>query len=152
MPFFARRLPAFVLAALPLLPVPAALADEAYVCEGGGVVYVPLGQLESMKRTNACIAAYYGLTVDAAAATAASVPDSSAKPAPASGTPRSGPALKPTLEGGDDQAALGKSIPVQSVSKVAVRAEPPKPAPNTDFRNVHVINATGEDKSFFHAR
>lgn len=41
----------------------AALADEAYVCEGGRIVYVAFGDLERLKRTDACIAAHYGLQI-----------------------------------------------------------------------------------------
>lgn len=40
-----------------------AFADEAYVCEGGRIVYVAFGDLERLKRTDACIAAHYGLQV-----------------------------------------------------------------------------------------
>lgn len=40
-----------------------AKADEAYVCEGGRIAYVKLGQLERMKREDPCIASYYGGTV-----------------------------------------------------------------------------------------
>lgn len=52
--------------------VESAKADEAYVCEGGRIVYVKMGQLERLKREDSCIAGYYGLTVDGAAATAQS--------------------------------------------------------------------------------
>jgi hypothetical protein len=41
----------------------AARADEAYVCDGGRIVYVKPGQLEHLKRTDPCIAGYYGLSV-----------------------------------------------------------------------------------------
>jgi hypothetical protein len=41
--------------------VESARADEAYVCEGGRIVDVKLGELERLKREDACIAQYYGL-------------------------------------------------------------------------------------------
>lgn len=47
------------LAASTLLITGNATADEAYVCEGGRVVYVRFGELESMKKSDACIAAHY---------------------------------------------------------------------------------------------
>lgn len=36
-----------------------ARADEAYVCEGGRVVYVRLGELQEMSRSDPCLAAHY---------------------------------------------------------------------------------------------
>lgn len=49
--------------------VEAARADEAYVCEGGRIVYVKMGQLERLKREDPCIAQYYGLPAPGASTT-----------------------------------------------------------------------------------
>jgi hypothetical protein len=46
--------------------VETARAAEAYVCEGGRLVYVKSADLERMKQTDACIAGYYGLKVGGA--------------------------------------------------------------------------------------
>jgi hypothetical protein len=40
-------------------------ADEVYLCDGGRLVYVKFGELEKLKRTDACIAGYFsGKTAD----------------------------------------------------------------------------------------
>ena len=57
---------AFVPACSSGIGIGAALADEAYVCEGGRVAYVRFGELEAMKRKDPCVAAYYGAVADAA--------------------------------------------------------------------------------------
>jgi len=44
-------------------PVPGALADELFICEGNKNLRVPLDKLDHMKRTNACVAAHYGLEI-----------------------------------------------------------------------------------------
>lgn len=38
-------------------------ADEVFICEGNKMLRVELDKLEHMKRTNACVAAHYGLVV-----------------------------------------------------------------------------------------
>jgi hypothetical protein len=53
--------------------VESAKADEAYVCDGGRIVYVKFGELERMKRHDPCIAAYYGMTVAGSAAPAGDI-------------------------------------------------------------------------------
>lgn len=134
MPTSCRPLLLLALSVVSLLSTTAVRADEAYVCDGGTVVYVAPGELEAMKRTNACVAAYYGLTIEEAA------------PVPANGTAAQlqtgAPRLKPALD-------AVRTIPVDTVRKPS---PPPQAAPDTDFRNVHVINATGDEKSFFHGR
>lgn len=49
--------------AFSLLPINTALADEAFVCGDGSVVNVKSGDLEIVKRTNPCVARYFGLDV-----------------------------------------------------------------------------------------
>ena len=52
-----------VVAAKALLPINTAIADEAFVCGDGSVVNVKSGDLEIVKRTNPCVARYFGLDV-----------------------------------------------------------------------------------------
>lgn len=52
--------------AAPLLMAAAPVrADEAYLCAKDKIVYVAVADLERMKRTDPCIAAYYGMRVEA---------------------------------------------------------------------------------------
>lgn len=44
-------------------PMPGAIADELFICDGNKNLRVPLDKLEDMKRTNACVAAHYGLEI-----------------------------------------------------------------------------------------
>lgn len=147
MQFFERLIALGVMAAV-LLPTAPALADEAYVCAGGVLVYVPLAELEAMKRSNACIASYYGLTVQPGAkAEAVSKPDNSGTSEAKSERPQLKVLKEPELE------TTGAVSAPSKVAVTAVRKAPPVAAPNTDFRHVHVING-GEStaKEFFHAR
>jgi hypothetical protein len=58
-----RRLVLFSLGFLAAIGVEAVRADEAFLCEGGRIVKVPAGSLESMKQTDPCIAAHFGLAL-----------------------------------------------------------------------------------------
>jgi hypothetical protein len=60
---FLKIISTALLALVAGLFVETARADEAYVCDGGRIVYVKFGELERMKRQDPCIAAYYGMTV-----------------------------------------------------------------------------------------
>lgn len=57
-----------------------AFATEAFLCEDGRIAYVEFGELENFKKTDPCVAAYFGLTLErpvagpAAAATVAQPP------------------------------------------------------------------------------
>lgn len=155
-----------------------AVADEAYVCEGGRVAYVRFGELEAMKRKDPCIAAYYGAGAGAGAddEAAGSEPGDSepvrddaaeapgalsvVRTAGTSGSvaarPNAGPVLKvqPRLVAPQRQIGprlVAASGPTGGVAQRAVA--PPVAHPETDFRNVRVINAPrGENAVFRHVR
>ena len=147
----------FILGFFAATGVEAVRADEAYLCEGGRVVKVPFGKLEEMKRTDACIASYYGETISSAPRIetgALPLPDpappgsASAAPPPASAMdgPRPGksPALKPR--------ALSKAAP-EALSRNPQPAPPVRAAAGTDYRNVVLLNAApGNPQTFRHER
>lgn len=119
-----------------------AMAAEAYLCGTDNVVYVELDKLEEMKRTDPCIASYYGLKVAAprpASPPAAPIAKHAKKDAPQR---RAAVQLRPRIVADD-----------ASPAPIRVRKEPeragPKPevvaAPGTDYRNVHVINAASPE-------
>ena len=121
-----------------------ARADEAYLCGPDTVVYVAVADLEAKKHTDPCIAAYYGLKVEASA-----VANAAAKPAAAVDkvAKKAAPIAAPSLK------ALGEpDIPDRVPRKLQRQAslEPPRTAPGTDYRNVRVINAASEDAAWFH--
>ena len=152
----------------------AAKADEAYVCEGGRVAYVRFGELEAMKRKDPCIAAYYGghpVPLHDPPNSEAQVerPDRTAVvPLPvvrtagerlitATGAMTHAPALSVGLKHTPQLAAPSGTPPVRRVaaSAPAARARAPWPVahPDTDFRNVRILNAApGESPIFRHVR
>jgi hypothetical protein len=116
-------------------------ADEAYLCGPDKVVYVAVADLEHKKRTDPCIAAYYGLKVDVAVAAQPVAPPSAAAPAKAEPKPLA--ALKP----------LSHSEIPERVERAAVRQaalEPPRATAGTDYRNVKILNAPSEGARWFH--
>lgn len=131
-------------------------ADEAYVCDDGRVVYVKLAELEEKKRTDQCVAAYWGLTVespksrtDTATAAPAPAPEIAAGKAPAQKMPAvngSAPLLKPTAEP-EIEAPRRRNVEEKSAAIM-----PAKAAPNTDFRNVKIINGGNSGAWYRHTR
>jgi len=140
----------------------AARAAEGYLCEGGRIVHVPAGRLEDMKRTDPCIAGYFGLKVtvapaDAGAGASAPVtppsvtaPSTPAAPAAAAQTrvpdrPAAVPpvALRP-LEDADLVVRL-HLVP----QRLAARPSSPRAADGTDYRNVPLLNAPPGSPSVF---
>lgn len=148
-----------------------AYADEAYVCEGGRVAYVRFGELEAMKRKDPCVAAYYG---DASLSSGSDQavdtgPDARAgqtqdgelpvvrtagsRPVATGTRPNAVPASKemPRI------ATPPAPVAVRRVATSAPVARAPAPLPvahpETDFRNVRILNAApGESSIFRHAR
>lgn len=129
----------------------AAVADEAYLCGPDSIIYVSAADLPHMKRTNACIAAYYGLKVEetstpallskpaskpVAAAKAKSIADARAKTVVQA-------ALKPQIA--PEPSARVDSAPIRQASLAPVSA-----APGTDYRNVRILNATSDGDAVFH--
>ena len=125
-------------------PVIPAHADEGYLCADGSIVYVKLGTLEHMKRTNACVAAYYGLKVEEAADRQPGPATSSAPIAPAD-------TAAPALRRLPDETPPATGV-ARNAREAALR-RPPMPAPNTDYRNVRILNAPdGQARTFHHQR
>lgn len=146
-----------------------AVADEAYVCEGGRVAYVRFGELEAMKRQDPCIAAYYGEVAEGAdgaldVSAAESRPGERADGAlpivrttgsrlPASARANAAPVLKnlPRLATPPGPVATQRLAAVKPGNRAPV--PPPVAHPETDFRNVRILNAApGEAEIFRHAR
>lgn len=145
------RLGLFALGFLAATGIEAVRADEAYLCEGGRIVKVAPGQLEDLKRTDACIAAYHGLTIEAAPrnrdsrletgalAPPTANPASVARPAPASAAKRT--------------ARAPAAAPAMREPAPAPRAAPPRATDGTDYRNVVLLNAApGSNAVFRHER
>ena len=139
----------------------AAHADDAYVCDGGRLVYARPETLEKLKQTDPCIQAFYRSTPAAPAAAAAPVATAPAQSAPASSpiaspTPsvtakNKAPSAKPApLK--DTRDAAAKAAPSKSESAKPVAAKPIEPAAGTDFRNVRIINAPDGPEFFRHDR
>ena len=129
-------------------PVTPAAADEAYICDAGRIVYVKPGQLESLKRTDACIAGYYGLTVETPvkADTIVKAPAKSPAAASVPKVPPGGAVKGLTLER-EARAAAAKEMPQPAVAVVKSPKPIEKPAPTpvaatSDYRNVVILNAT----------
>lgn len=147
------RLALFILGFLAATGVEAVRADEAYLCDGGRIVKVPFGKLEELKRTDACIAAYYGLKVVPATrletgtiTPPAPVVSATTTQQTAIALPLDGPRSEPNMS----VAPLPKSAPVRQASaeKPIVRA-----AAGTDYRNVVLLNpAPGDPAIFRHDR
>lgn len=122
-----------------------ARADEAFLCGPDTVVYVKPSELEERKKTDACIARYFGLTVE-------KVPAPAPPPAPRQVTvARKTAGPPPKLKGLEaPETAERVGAPPQARTAAAV---PPVASPGTDFRNVRVINAVSpEDQWFKHVR
>jgi hypothetical protein len=128
------------------LAAPGVRADEAYLCGSDTVVYVKIEELEHKKKTDTCIAAYYGLTVadDASGPSGIITEPSTIVPEKAKARPTI--ELKSLTE--PDHNVRRRETFERSASLM-----PPSAAPGTDFRNVRVINAgTGESQWFKHDR
>lgn len=119
-------------------------ADEAFLCEGGRIVYVKFGDLERLKRTDACIAGYFGLKVEV------EVEDKASDRAAAAGKAlEAGPAAKApppkfrTLNEPAHQRAAYRVNAGRTAQAV------PAAAPAADYRNVSVINASDAASAVF---
>lgn len=122
-------------------PSTPALAADAYLCGSDNVVYVEIDNLEEMKRTDPCIAAYYGLKVapqPPAAAKPAAVTRASDHRDPKKTAKRAGASVKlrPLLVSDGDESRTAGAPAISTKSPAPVVA-----AEGTDYRNVRVINA-----------
>lgn len=119
-----------------------ARAAEGYLCGANTVVYVEPQDLELKKRTDPCIASYYGLHVDAVAEPK---PTPSPKSAPAK-TSKATPVAKLRPSVGADASAAVRAPRVRHASAVIA-------APDTDYRNVRVLNPeTPEEAVYRHTK
>lgn len=141
-------LSALIVVVASVVPV-SAWADEAYICEGGRIQYVRVDELAAMKLTDPCIAGYYGLLP-------MPPPDLKAQKAgPAPAGPRVIAAVvKQTSKPMTAAAPALKKLqdPLESESDRPSRTAAIA-APNTDFRNVRVLNSvTGETEWYRHGQ
>jgi hypothetical protein len=122
-----------------------AFAADAYVCGPDKLVYVAIQDLERMKRTDACIAAYYGLKIEpeGAQAKTKAISDNEPKfkePLKANNLPVK---FKPIVQ--DDIVKDGRRADLNP----AQLTQSPLPSANTDYRNVRIINAVSEDQTWY---
>ncbi|MGL4397714.1 MAG: hypothetical protein ACRCS9_14330 [Hyphomicrobium sp.] len=135
-----------------------ARADDAYLCGTDKVVYVPIDKLEEMKRTDPCIASHFGVTLDAKPA---AKDETVLNAQPVQGL-NAGKASRstPGTNAGAGTAIQFKSLDAPEAEQTTRRAPqrsaelmPPRAAPNTDYRNIRVLNArSAEDAWFRHGR
>jgi hypothetical protein len=131
------RLGLFALGFLAATGVEAVRADEAYLCEGGRIVKVTPGTLETLKRTDACIAGYFGLKIDAAGVRDTGVRDIGALETGAITVPTAIPAAP-------KRPAPAAKAAARLPAKTAAVKEPaaaPRASAGTDYRNVVLLNA-----------
>lgn len=117
-------------------------ADEAYLCAPDKVVYVSTADLPKLKRTDPCIAAYYGLTVETPAKPAVAVTATIKQAAPLPEKKPVAIALKPLTE---TEAVSRASVQPAQLAALT----PPSAMPGTDFRNVKILNASRPDDAWF---
>ncbi len=133
----------------------AAHADDAYVCDGGRLVYARPETLEKLKQTDPCIQAFFRATPTAPVAAVAPQPDPAFSPvtpsAPSATAKNKAPTAKPAPLKGSRDAAM-KPAPAKPETPKPVAAKPVEAAPGTDFRNVRIINAPDGPEFFRHDR
>jgi hypothetical protein len=116
-----------------------AKADETFVCAGGGLVHATPEDLPELKRTNPCVAAYFGLTVSAAAAADTAVP------------PQDQPRV--LLSTASQPRAAIAPVERQTVANEVAPQIAPQPVqprkPPSDHRNVHVLNGGNGSGSWY---
>jgi hypothetical protein len=123
---------------------PPARADEAYLCGPDNVVYVKASELEAKKHSDPCIAAFYGVTLPGTATTQKIAVTAAAEPS----------AARAVAEPIAFKRLTETEIPERITAKKshARSASPAAAAPDTDYRNVRIINAsTDTGQWFWHA-
>jgi len=149
-------------------------AAEGFVCGPDRIVYVEAHELEEKKRTDPCVAAFFGLKVETpvaptpaasvakpAATSASSRAPEAPKPAAArpvrklpeqparNEAPVQAPVVKATVSlkplSGDVVQRVGKP----RMDEQAALALPATTSPGTDYRRVRVINAQSADTVWF---
>lgn len=143
-----RSAPAFCRTALVALVASSsaapASAAEAFLCGPDNVVYVEAADLPEKKKTDPCIAAYFGLKVEAKTPTPA-------KPKIAAKSVRARPAEVLPLKAAAVETGSARTETIRQARLLA--ATPAVTAPGTDYRNVRIINARpGEPDIFVHEK
>ena len=105
-----------------------ARADETFVCEGGRLVRAKTADLERLKRTDECIARYFGLSV----ADVETSLDAVAPVVAPAGVPAAEPAAATKVRdvGSDPATTVGR----------VTEAGPARPKLPSDYRNVLLLN------------
>ncbi len=143
---------AFALGFMAALPVDPARADDAYVCDGGRLVYANSETLEKLKQTDPCIAGYYAqnpLRTERPQPAPVVIEEAPARPrAPLAPAPKSKPQSLQRDAGlkGTTTATVSARTPKARAAPLA----PPLAAAGTDFRNVRVINAPAGSPAVYH--
>ena len=115
-----------------------ARADETFVCEGGRLVRAKSIEIERLKRTDECIARYFGLSVaDVETSLDAVAPAIPAQAAVAAGPPVT---TKVRDVSGDPATTLGR---------VAEPSPPGRPKRPSDYRNVLLLNHAPGNSPYF---
>lgn len=157
-------------ALLLLLAAVPARAEEVYVCDDGRLVHVKADELEALKRTDRCIAKYFGLEIAAPPPAAVSAPPAAGQPpvtkwplpqlkgmAADADSSASGPDGKLQLAGGpliggwQRIAEAGKSRSPGHGSGAA--SKPPAAAVSLTgdgYREVKILNAEGGEPAVYH--
>lgn len=138
-----------------------AKADEAYVCEGGRIVTVRLGELDVMKRKDPCIAAYFGVKPEPVVEASTEPPLPERKPEIALAAVAHPAATPPHATA--SLTALTDIVTAPRVEKVVFKHAGVRPSLDAtpadgakvpvDFRRVPILNAQpGAPAIFYHTR
>jgi hypothetical protein len=136
-----------------------ARAEEVYLCEAGRLVHVEPGALETLKKTDPCIAGYFGLKVEQSAAAPAAAPapaKNEAGSAPRRAKLRGAQAPEPVkVQAAGKRAELNvaqKSAAPQAAAKSAAPAVAVQ-APGLGYREVVILNpGRGDSVVYRHER
>jgi hypothetical protein len=124
-------------------------ADEAFLCDGGRIVKVAFGKLEEMKRTDACIAAHYGLSVvPPARIETGAIPVTERQASSPSAKTIVAPANPAALAVVTPETPAARAQPVKTASME--KAPSPQAAAGTDYRNVVLLNPEPGQPAVFH--
>jgi hypothetical protein len=126
-----------------VLPQTSARADDAYVCDGGRLVYARPETLEKLKATDPCIAGYYAAVQQPPSVDAAI-------PAPIPGTAVLPPVASKSRPKDKPQVVQPRSAP--ATRDASLKPAIPETATGTDYRNVRVINAPDGGTVYRHDR
>ena len=116
--------------------VETARADQSFVCDNGELVQVKRGDLERMKRENACVASHYGLSLHVVPLPVQRPKRAVSRPAPR--------AEKMSATAEAVKLPSRKPVVSHEIKDVAL-----PPAAYTDYRRVRIINAQPDGRQWF---